>query len=220
MSSAEWKSNNTEKIRKSKREHYARNSEHYKEMTKAYREAHRTKVCATCNIEKSAEEYFTKVVNGRRYLRYECKGCHRDRFKDTPARKVSDKRRKERANGLLKIDRQNPEFRSKFLLMDIKSSDKKKGLKCELTKQDVSDLITSACAYCHREDIKMTLDRIDNGKGHTFDNVVACCCLCNYFRRDMPYDAWIMIAPAFKSAILAGALAGWRPGPFKNFKWE
>ncbi len=179
-------------MQKYRRECYARNREYYLEMSKKYREEHRTKVCATCNIEKPAEEFLTKVVNGKRYLRYECRLCHRERYKQTPASVASEKRRKERANGQLKVDRQNPELRAKFILMDVRTSDRKRNLDCTITVADIEDLIAGPCTYCHRSSVMMTLDRIDKSKGHILANVNTSCSLCN----------------------------DWECGPRKNFKRE
>lgn len=55
----------------------------------------------------------------------------------------------------------------------------------------------------------MTLDRIDNDKGHTQDNVVPACIRCNYVRKNMPYEAWIVVAEGMRKAREAGLFEGW-----------
>ena len=35
------------------------------------------------------------------------------------------------------------------------------------------------------------IDRVDNNKGYTIDNVVSCCKICNYAKREMSYDEFI-----------------------------
>jgi len=58
----------------------------------------------------------------------------------------------------------------------------------------------------------MTLDRINNEKGHTADNVIPACYRCNLIRRDMPYDAWMHVAPSIRSAREAGLFRDWIGG--------
>jgi hypothetical protein len=55
----------------------------------------------------------------------------------------------------------------------------------------------------------MTLDRKDNSKGHTQDNVNAACIRCNYARRDMPYGAWLFIVKGMREARMSGAFGTW-----------
>jgi len=55
----------------------------------------------------------------------------------------------------------------------------------------------------------MTLDRIDDAKGHTADNVVPACIRCNYARRDMPYKAWLVVAKAMRKARALGLFGNW-----------
>ncbi len=59
--------------------------------------------------------------------------------------------------------------------------DKHKGLKNDLDINWVREFVKQPCIYCgDTEDIG--LDRIDNTKGHTKDNVVPCCYICNTTR--------------------------------------
>lgn len=64
-----------------------------------------------------------------------------------------------------------------------KYRDKKKGLKlCDLKSEDLLSIIQNPCTYCKCDSSEITLDRIDNSKGHTKDNIVPCCKLCNTAR--------------------------------------
>lgn len=58
----------------------------------------------------------------------------------------------------------------------------------------------------------MTLDRIDNERGHVRDNVHPACYRCNVLRGNMPYHAWTIIAPAVRKAQEAGL--------FRNWEWR
>lgn len=68
----------------------------------------------------------------------------------------------------------------------------------ELTKEDFSFLTKMNCFYCGCEPTQERdmprcngvytyngIDRIDNSKGYTIDNVVPCCSLCNWQKKDM-----------------------------------
>lgn len=63
--------------------------------------------------------------------------------------------------------------------------DKKRQLTvCDFTVNELLSLINEACTYCDSNSEKIGMDRIDNTKGHTKDNVVACCPTCNSARMD------------------------------------
>ncbi len=53
------------------------------------------------------------------------------------------------------------------------------------------------------------MDMIDNAKGHTIENVVPSCYLCNKIRSDMPYAAWLELVPVIKRATEAGLFGEW-----------
>jgi hypothetical protein len=55
----------------------------------------------------------------------------------------------------------------------------------------------------------MTLDRKDNSIGHLLDNVVPCCIRCNYIRRDMPFEAWLIVATGIRKAKELGLFGTW-----------
>jgi len=73
-----------------------------------------------------------------------------------------------------------------------------KGLEFELTKEYFKNIITEKCYYCGRSPKTIYIrkymnggttfngiDRIDNLKGYTQDNIVTCCSTCNYAKRSM-----------------------------------
>ena len=53
---------------------------------------------------------------------------------------------------------------------------------CDLTVEQLQIVVQEPCFYCEDEADNRGLDRIDNAKGHTLDNVVACCYMCNSTR--------------------------------------
>jgi hypothetical protein len=57
----------------------------------------------------------------------------------------------------------------------------------------------------------MSLDRIDNSKGHTMDNVLPACLRCNFMRADIPYVVWVKFIPALQEAERNGDFGDWFP---------
>ncbi len=97
----------------------------------------------------------------------------------------------------------------KYLLNNYRVIDKRKGRENDLDLEFVCEAIKKACSYCGESSIKMSLDRIDNSKGHLKTNVVPACVRCNFMRRDMPYDAWLFLVPVIKKAVEQGIFGSW-----------
>lgn len=76
-----------------------------------------------------------------------------------------------------------------------------RGLTFDLTKEQFSALVQAACHYCgappaplYSHAAATGVDRLDNARGYTLDNVVACCRVCNRAKSTMRYEefsAWI-----------------------------
>jgi hypothetical protein len=98
---------------------------------------------------------------------------------------------------------------ARFILREARRSDTMRGHACDLTKQEIEQLIARGCDYCGEKNLRMTLDRIDNSKGHTRDNVVPACIRCNYARRNMPYEAWLCLAGGMRQAREQGLFKDW-----------
>jgi len=98
---------------------------------------------------------------------------------------------------------------ARFILREARRSDTLRGQTCDLTKQEIESLIAAGCSYCGEKELRMTLDRIDNSKGHSRDNVVPACIRCNYARRNMPYEAWLCLADGMKRARELDLFKGW-----------
>ena len=117
--------------------------------------------------------------------------------------------------------RSNPANAAKIIVKDAKNTDNRKGFINDLTNDFVATLISDGCAYCGETSIKMTMDRIDNSRGHTQDNVVPACYRCNMIRRSMPYGAWLNIVPAIRDTLEKGLFTGWgRFGPWPGIAGE
>lgn len=81
---------------------------------------------------------------------------------------------------------------------------RKKGRKFELTKEEVRDLTKQNCHYCDALPSAISksqsttasyiyngIDRKDNTKGYTKDNVVPCCVNCNRAKMDLSYEEFL-----------------------------
>jgi hypothetical protein len=72
----------------------------------------------------------------------------------------------------------------------------------------VKTLVSQPCCYCESAE-KMSIDRKDSSIGHIVENCVPCCLRCNFIKRDIPYEAWLVIVPAIKEAVKLGLFGNW-----------
>jgi len=110
---------------------------------------------------------------------------------------------------MLKVERAAGLNVERWIYEDARRSDRKRDLENDLTKAFIREQIEKGCSYCGEESIRMTLDRIDNSIGHLQSNCVPACIRCNCTRRHMPYEAWLIVAPAMREARLAGLFGDW-----------
>jgi hypothetical protein len=167
--------------------------------------------CRVCHDEKKPDEM--KQLHGK-----PCKICRRcdnkgrnTRYKKTPVSEA----RKQRINAKMRSRRASGENLGYFVLKDSRQSDKVHNRLNDLTREFVEQQIAKPCTYCELTGLRMTLDRIDNLKGHLQSNVQPSCMRCNYIRRNIPYEAWILMIPGVKAAAQCGAFGSW-DGSWKN----
>lgn len=88
------------------------------------------------------------------------------------------------------------------LVYEYKIGAKRRNLEFELTHEQVKKISSENCYYCNTPPfcIKKVnkhsityngIDRIDNKKGYTMDNVVTCCKICNTAKHDLSYIDFI-----------------------------
>lgn len=93
------------------------------------------------------------------------------------------------------------------IILGYKRHAKRRNLNWELTLQEVTNIICQPCHYCGAEksNKKYTknckegfeyngIDRVDNTKGYTFDNVVPCCKICNSAKSNMSQIDFVLWA--------------------------
>ena len=176
--------------------------------------------CKKCGLPKFEDEFHLNKVGGREYRKRVCKAC------DNLSRKCRtistykercgvDPTHKNKASALARKARKDPSKRARFILEDTRKDDRSRGHLNDLSREWIEASIQDGCFYCGESELLMILDRIDNFKGHTKDNVHAACIRCNYLRRDMPYTVWLAIVPIMKASRKAGLLDGWSGRGFK-----
>lgn len=101
---------------------------------------------------------------------------------------------------------------ARFIFYDSRRADKNRGHVNDLTLAAIQELLrVGVCSYCGDATAKLTLDRKDNARGHTLDNVEVACVRCNIMRGNMPFEAWLHLVPAVRSAYEQGLFNGWMP---------
>lgn len=183
-----------------------------------------TKICNTCLVDKPLKSY-KKVIgnsagpsNGKIYRQKTCNSCKhlKNPSSDNLTERLAFLRYRSKIikyNKNTRIDRKNN--RSKAILVDCRHWDSlHKFTKPNLNIEFIDILIANPCTYCKETVLMMTLDRVDNKKGHTKDNVIQACLRCNYFRRDMPFDAWWHLVPGIIKAREKGLFGSWLSKPF------
>jgi hypothetical protein len=192
-----------------KQKHIAYVREHDKRPRKRH-------LCKHCGLGEPEVVFYIKKQGERFYRRIICIGCDNLYKKKYPKTEDAKKRESRRKAAKIKISRSNESLRCRYILQDSKRGDKRKSRENDLDREFIRKLIDEGCSYCADREGRMTLDRIDNTLGHIKTNVAASCMRCNYFRRDMPHAAWMMVAPKIRQARLLGLLDGWNPGTIKS----
>ena len=62
----------------------------------------------------------------------------------------------------------------------------------EITLDEFSKLVAEPCMYCGESKLRRGIDRVDNKKGYTKDNSVPCCKLCNYMKRNISVEDFLL----------------------------
>lgn len=173
-----------------------------------------TKTCKVCGLDKPLAEMTPRKKNGKTYFTNRCKKCESLR---TQKWQSANPEKYQRLQDALKATRKTERKinRARTILTDSRGDDRKKGRENDLTLDFIETTIARGCRYCGEITIKMTLDRIDNAKGHTQGNVVPACIRCNYIRKDMPYAAWLVVAKGMREAREQGLFGDWGAFAFK-----
>lgn len=86
----------------------------------------------------------------------------------------------------------HPKNRPRAKYWMYKQMAKNRGHEFSLTYEQFRSLVTQACYYCGVSPNPLNgIDRVDNSKGYTIDNVVPACKYCNRMKNDLSYDEFI-----------------------------
>lgn len=167
--------------------------------------------CPKCRVEKTSENT-DPYRNG---LFSFCRLCAKEYGKEyysKNAEKIcftSENNRKKRGGRNYNYQK----YQGRNFLMESKRRDIERGMANDLTLEFVEESFQKPCTSCLANDMRMTLDRIDNTIGHIQTNVVPSCRRCNYLRRDMPYAAWVLFSPVLQEIHKRDVFQDWSPGP-------
>lgn len=154
------------------------------------------KLCRRCNQTKSLD-CFGRDKSRPDGKNDRCKLCintHNQNFWKTASPELLKKRDRWRAkynkSDLAKQNRKrnskksHRSFSSQFHCSVSRA--KRVGLVWDIPKETYRSLRSNPCHYCGGPlpETSTGLDRKDNAGGYTLDNVVPCCSICNYGRRD------------------------------------
>lgn len=154
------------------------------------------KTCYRCNTEQAVEKFITGLNRKNiKFYKNLCKLCF---------------------NQARRNQRKNIDLIGRIILYDSRNSDKKKGLENDLTIDFIQLLIDKGCSYCDEKNLRMTLDRINNDLGHLQNNVIPACIRCNYIRKNMPYEAWLVVSKGVKKANAKKLFKNWIGGTKNN----
>jgi len=170
------------------------------------------KQCRNCHQQKPESEFYAyrSKASGVVNIKPDCKKClvvlQYAREKLNPERLAA---RRRVIYNRASEQRRTGVNTAHWIYIDAKSSDRKRGFDNDLTRVFIEQTVENGCCYCGATTLRMTLDRIDNSTGHLRSNVVPACIRCNYMRRDMPYEAWLVITPAVRRAHERGLFGDW-----------
>jgi hypothetical protein len=157
-----------------------------------------------------------KLSGDKRWRSWKCKKCtHNDSIEckirlygKDPTQKTRGQRYQAKVKEARRVDIRGP-IVAREILHNSRKTDKNNKLENNLTILFIEKTIEKPCCYCGENNIKMTLDRINNSMGHSEMNVVAACIRCNNIRRDMPYNTWLFLVPKIKEAKELGLFDDW-----------
>ena len=73
-----------------------------------------------------------------------------------------------------------------------KGAAKHRKLEFAITLEQFMQFWQSKCYYCNDTIERAGLDRIDNERGYTLDNIISCCAICNRMKYTHSQDVFVM----------------------------
>lgn len=66
-----------------------------------------------------------------------------------------------------------------------------KNILFELTFEQFMNLWQKPCSYCQESINTIGIDRLDNNIGYVVSNIISCCKVCNYMKREIPFTEFL-----------------------------
>lgn len=88
-----------------------------------------------------------------------------------------------------KVKKSTPEYKFDYYR---RCSSSRRKIPFELTYDQFLTFWKKPCVYCKDFIDTIGLDRIDNSKGYTFENVASCCRICNIMKQKMTVAEFIL----------------------------
>lgn len=171
---------------------------------RSYRKASQPghKMCNRCDKEMPATaEFFLRDKSRADGLAYECRECHRARKagRDRRADRWSQMSSEQKIARLQSQRRYNstPKGRAIMLRKAYMRADF-----CDLSVDEMMEMLAKPCSHCGTTDIPRGLDRIDNSLPHVKGNVAPACAPCNFARGDrFTFDEMQRIGDAIREVM-------------------
>lgn len=129
------------------------------------------KTCINCKVVKPLSDFY-KACKGALKTQTYCKICQNERTKKWR------NNNKQHVNAWAKTASKKEKYRFKTAIR----ASKRRGYEWHISENDYLQLIKLPCYYCNNHlsvPAASGLDRLNNEKHYTIDNVVTCCALCN-----------------------------------------
>lgn len=140
------------------------------------------KKCKICENIKDLGEFYPI---GDSYYSSQCKKCAGVLLKNRYKENTNGHR--DRAKSLTKKNKKDPEKRFKA----YKAGAENRNILFNITFEQFYRLWQRPCSYCASPIETIGVDRIDNEKGYSVDNICSCCSTCNYWKKAQSQEFFI-----------------------------
>lgn len=153
-------------------------------------------ICKYCGVLLVVGENWTEAK--KRNYSYWCTSCHlakSSEWKRKNPERMSALRKNRYSKNAEKFRQEARDYRGRC--QDIsrysqyKSGAKRRGLDFDLTYLEFMMFWQKPCQYCGSGIATIGIDRIDNTKGYSINNIVSCCDTCNWMKADYALDSFM-----------------------------
>jgi hypothetical protein len=179
-----WNLANKDKVSEMNRRKRVKNLEKYREASREYARTHKDELREY--HKKYAQTYY---LNNKAELDKN----NAQWVKDNPDRvKVIQSRYKENNPEKIKATQRTYNLKIEGGYRMLVARAKKKNYQCDLSLEYFRELSEKPCAYCGESKLRRGIDRVDNKKGYTKDNSVPCCKLCNFMKKALAVEDFLL----------------------------